>query len=84
MRLCVEEVGAKYVPAGALTPSVESLVKHGSCDDLDVLKKCVVAKLEQCENTTPGNLAESMFKVIKKECMGEHVDLVGTLLEIST
>lgn len=81
VRQCIEEVASKYVPAGSLTPSMANLV-NATCDDVDVLKKCVVAKLEQCENTTPGNLAESMFKVIKKECMGEKVNLVSRVLNL--
>lgn len=74
IRECFEDLSRTYVPSGK-TPSFQDFA-GADCDDLDELKDCVVAKLEQCENTTPGNLAESMFKIIKQECMGKPVDLV--------
>lgn len=30
------------------------------------LQKCVVENLEKCKDTTPGNMADSLFKFVRK------------------
>lgn len=35
--------------------------------DMDTLKDCVVHSLEKCEESTPANLVESMFKFVRNE-----------------
>lgn len=37
------------------------------CSDMHELEKCIVKHLETCEEITPSNIAESMFKFINKE-----------------
>lgn len=35
--------------------------------DMDTLQVCVVQSLEKCEESTPANLVESMFKFVRNE-----------------
>lgn len=37
------------------------------CSDMDTLQRCVVKSLEKCEESTPANLVESMFKFVRNE-----------------
>lgn len=37
------------------------------CDDMDSLRDCFVRVLEDCKESTPANLVESLFKFVKKE-----------------
>lgn len=34
--------------------------------DLEDLRHCVVKQLENCENSTPANIIDSLFKFIRK------------------
>lgn len=38
-----------------------------SCSDMDRLQTCVVEKLEACEESTPANLVDAMFKFVRNE-----------------
>lgn len=53
------------------TPSLENLpnliLTEKECRDMDKLQICIVKELEQCEESTPANLVESLFKFIKNE-----------------
>lgn len=65
---CVEKVIAKYMPTGnATTPNFN--VTEAKCRDMDPLRDCFVAELEKCDNTTPANLVEAMFRQVKNQCM---------------
>lgn len=64
---CGMKTFSKYMPKNPDDVS-SSDIFSAKCDDLDPLQKCAVAELEKCNNTTPGNLVDSMFKAIKKEC----------------
>ncbi|XP_063361305.1 27 kDa hemolymph protein-like [Cydia amplana] len=44
----------------------KALSTENKCKKLDELSSCVVSKLETCENSTPANMAESLFKFVKK------------------
>lgn len=35
--------------------------------DMNALQRCVVKELETCEESTPANLVESMFKFVRNE-----------------
>lgn len=37
------------------------------CSEWETLKKCFVRTLEKCEESTPANLVEAMFKFVRKE-----------------
>lgn len=37
------------------------------CDEMDSLKDCFVRVLEDCKESTPANLVESLFKFVRKE-----------------
>ncbi|XP_062533975.1 27 kDa hemolymph protein-like [Armigeres subalbatus] len=37
------------------------------CDDMDKLKDCFVRVLEDCRQSTPANLVESLFKFVRRE-----------------
>ncbi|XP_055624443.1 27 kDa hemolymph protein-like [Toxorhynchites rutilus septentrionalis] len=37
------------------------------CDDMDNLRDCFVLVLEDCKESTPANLVESLFKFVRKE-----------------
>uniref|UniRef100_A0A8D8DDQ7 27 kDa hemolymph protein n=1 Tax=Culex pipiens TaxID=7175 RepID=A0A8D8DDQ7_CULPI len=37
------------------------------CDDMDNLRACFVRVLEDCQESTPANLVESMFKFVRRE-----------------
>lgn len=35
--------------------------------EMEILQSCVVKSLEKCQESTPANLVESMFKFVRKE-----------------
>lgn len=35
--------------------------------DMNILQTCVVNELEKCEESTPANLVESMFRFVRNE-----------------
>ena len=52
---------------------------------MTILQQCIVNELEKCEESTPANLVESMFKFIRNEtpCVNFTVrlhDLLNTLI----
>ncbi|XP_047986346.1 27 kDa hemolymph protein-like [Leguminivora glycinivorella] len=46
--------------------AAKALSTEEKCKKLDALSACVVTKLEACENPTPANMVESLYKFIKK------------------
>lgn len=45
-----------------------------ACDrELSTLQHCVVKELERCEETTPANLVDAMFKFIRNETPCVHL-----------
>lgn len=67
---CINSTFSGYVPAEGID-SVKSLPKFvmgpQQCDDMERLESCIVKKLETCEEITPANIVESMFRFIKNE-----------------
>lgn len=66
---CINATFHNYMPKE--TPSLENLpnllLTEKECKDMDKLQICIVKELEQCEESTPANLVESLFKFIKNE-----------------
>lgn len=58
-----KDIESKTVP----TELPELVMGQSQCRDMDLLKVCVVQSLEKCEESTPANLVESMFKFVRNE-----------------
>lgn len=67
---CLNSTFSGYLPAEGID-NVKELPKlvmgMQQCDDMEQLEACIVKKLETCNDTTPANIAESMFRFIKNE-----------------
>lgn len=50
--------------------------------DMNTLQHCVVGELESCEESTPANLVEAMFKFVRNEtpCVNMTVGLFTYLI----
>lgn len=68
---CVNATFHSYMPTEKL--SLENLpnliLTERECQDMEKLQKCIVNELENCEESTPANLVESLFKFIKNETL---------------
>lgn len=49
--------------------------------DMDTLQVCVVRALEECEESTPANLVESMFKFVRNETPCVNISSVSLRLK---
>lgn len=67
---CMNETFGEYVPKESVE-HMETLPKFiigpKQCEDIQKLSDCVTAELEKCEEITPANIIESMFRFIKNE-----------------
>ncbi|XP_055530502.1 27 kDa glycoprotein-like [Wyeomyia smithii] len=55
-------------PTPKLSEGIPKLVLgKKQCDEMDNLRECFVRVLEDCKESTPANLAESLFKFVRKE-----------------
>lgn len=67
---CINTTFASYLPTNGIE-DVKSLPKFvmgpKQCEDMEKLETCIVAKLELCQEITPANIVESMFRFIKNE-----------------
>ncbi|XP_075154735.1 27 kDa hemolymph protein [Haematobia irritans] len=67
---CINSTFSGYLPAEGID-NIKTLPKlvigMQQCDDIEQLESCIVKKLETCNDTTPANIAESMFRFIKNE-----------------
>ncbi|XP_055373789.1 27 kDa hemolymph glycoprotein-like [Condylostylus longicornis] len=67
---CLNNTFGGYIPKEGFE-SLETLPKFvigpKQCDDIQAFEKCTVKVLEKCEDITPANIIESMFKFIKNE-----------------
>lgn len=69
---CLNTTLKGYVPTEGI-PDVASIsipqliMGPKQCTDMYELEKCIVKHLETCDEITPSNIAESMFKFISKE-----------------
>ncbi|XP_073828316.1 27 kDa hemolymph protein-like [Musca autumnalis] len=70
IQTCINSTFSGYVPAEGIE-NVKTLPKlvmgAQQCEDIEQLEACIVKKLETCNDTTPANIAESMFRFIKNE-----------------
>lgn len=66
---CMNSTFSGYVPTE--TPTLASLpnfiLGEKECADMTKLEHCIVNELETCEESTPANLVESLFKFVKNE-----------------
>lgn len=73
---CINSTFSGYLPAEGIE-NVKSLPKFvmgpEQCNDVDRLESCIVKKLETCEEITPANIVESMFRFIKNETICRSV-----------
>ncbi len=45
------------------------ILTERECNDMEKLQKCIVNELEDCEESTPANLVESLFKFVRNETL---------------
>ncbi|KAL9883840.1 27 kDa hemolymph protein [Glossina fuscipes fuscipes] len=67
---CFNNTFASYVPTEGLetVKSLPKLVLNAEqCEDIYRLETCIVQKLETCEEITPANIIESLFRFMKNE-----------------
>lgn len=67
---CLKTTFKNYASTEAISDSdsiPQLVIGPKQCSHMDELEKCVVKHLEACEEITPSNIAESMFKFISKE-----------------
>lgn len=73
---CINSTFSGYIPDEGIE-NVKSLPKFvmgaKECNDVDRLESCIVKKLEACEEITPANIVESMFRFIKNETICRSV-----------
>ncbi|KAJ6644216.1 27 kDa hemolymph protein, partial [Pseudolycoriella hygida] len=66
---CVNATMSGYIPSE--TPTIDSLPQlimgEKQCADMNTLQHCIVKELESCEESTPANLVESLFKFVRNE-----------------
>lgn len=66
---CINATMSGYIPTE--TPTVDTLPQlvmgAQQCTDMNTLQQCIVKELESCEESTPANLVESMFKFVRNE-----------------
>jgi len=66
---CINNTMASYVPSE--TPTLDNLPQLvmgvQQCNDMNTLQKCIVKELETCEESTPANLVDSLFKFVRNE-----------------
>lgn len=67
---CINSTFSGYIPDEGIE-NVKTLPKFvmgtKQCADMERLETCIVKKLETCEEITPANIVESMFRFIKNE-----------------
>ncbi|CAD7076971.1 unnamed protein product [Hermetia illucens] len=67
---CVNSTFSKYVPKDGfndISQLPRLVVGVEQCRDLNEFQDCVVRTLEKCEEITPANIVESMFRFIRNE-----------------
>lgn len=80
---CFNSTFRKYLPEEMPTTSdtntlptslPQFVLGDEQCSDMDKLQTCVVSKLEECQESTPANLVDAMFKFVRNETVcGEIV-----------
>lgn len=87
---CFNNTFSSYVPAEGLetVKSLPKLVLNAEqCEDIYRLETCIVQKLETCEEITPANIVESLFRFMKNETIcrnnGPHRLVSGNVNTLS-
>ncbi|KAJ3643496.1 hypothetical protein Zmor_026204 [Zophobas morio] len=63
---CVNKtIGAKNPTDLSVNSLSMFLITDKECNDFDKVGKCIVKELEMCENSTPANVAWSLFRFLK-------------------
>uniref|UniRef100_A0A182P9X1 Uncharacterized protein n=1 Tax=Anopheles epiroticus TaxID=199890 RepID=A0A182P9X1_9DIPT len=63
---CMNETFSGYVPDTSLTAIPKLVIGPKQCEDFTKLQNCMVRELEQCDESTPANLVESLFRYVRK------------------
>lgn len=63
---CVNETFSDYVPEITVTSIPRLVIGPKQCEDFTKLKICMVRELEKCQESTPGNIVESLFRYAQK------------------
>lgn len=63
---CFNNTFTGYVPETTLTSIPKLVLGPKQCEDFTKLQNCMVRELEQCDESTPANLVESLFRYVKK------------------
>lgn len=63
---CFNNTFSGYVPETTLTSIPKLVLGPKQCEDFTKLQNCMVRELEQCDESTPANLVESLFRYVKK------------------
>lgn len=68
---CMNKTFSNYMQNSPGIPSLENLPQFimgpKQCQEMDELQTCVVDALEKCEDITPANIVDSMFRFIRNE-----------------
>ncbi|XP_026461883.1 27 kDa hemolymph protein-like [Ctenocephalides felis] len=69
IKSCFNSTMGKYAPTE--TPTIENLPKllldAEQCQDIQNLQQCIVTELEKCEEPTPANIVDSLFRFVRKQ-----------------
>lgn len=67
---CVNKTISNYIPnngIGSINNLPKFIMGPKQCGHLENLESCILEKLESCQEITPANIVESMFRFIKNE-----------------
>ncbi|XP_070502413.1 27 kDa glycoprotein-like [Chironomus tepperi] len=62
-------------------PAIEDVkftISRENCVDLKKFEDCVVGELEKCEESTPANLAEALFRYVKRETICKDQNIMSS------
>lgn len=83
---CLNTTITPYIPVVGLD-SVKSLPKlvltNKACNDIRNLETCIVNHLETCEEITPANIVESLFRFMKNETICRETSRAHRQVSIS-
>jgi Protein of unknown function (DUF1397) len=69
LQSCANATLGKYM--NNQLPTLENLpnfvIKEEHCIDMNYLEDCIVSELETCDESTPANLMEALFRFVRKE-----------------
>ncbi|KAL3270156.1 hypothetical protein HHI36_009214 [Cryptolaemus montrouzieri] len=65
IKTCINNT-LKISPTNSMDSLPSFLNSTKVCDDLAKVQPCIVTELEKCDNTTPANVVDSVFRFIRK------------------